>query len=160
MRQWLAQLEQRERRLLFLGLAAALAIALAGLVWMPLAERRAALAGQVAAQRNTLAWMREARARILDARRAGEPTSRSESGGSLLSVVDTSVRQRGFGDNLRRAEPDGDSRVRVWLAGVDFDDLAAWLESLHAQSGVRTAEMSVTRAEVDRVDARVTLEGG
>lgn len=159
MKQWFVQLEQRERRLLSFGIAAVLVIALAGLVWMPLAERRAALAEQVAAQRNTLSWMREARARILDARRSGESTA-SKAGGSLLSVVDAGVRQRGFADNLRRAEPDGDKRVRIWLAGVKFDELAGWLESLDARRGVRVADMTVTRGEAGRVDARVTLAGG
>ncbi|MBP8926682.1 MAG: type II secretion system protein M, partial [Pseudomonadales bacterium] len=61
---------------------------------------------------------------------------------------------------IRRYEPTGESSVRVWLEGVQFNSVVKWLYQLQSVHGIRAAEFSIEREpEPGRVSARLTLEG-
>lgn len=61
---------------------------------------------------------------------------------------------------IRRYEPAGESSVRVWLEGAQFNSVVNWLYQLQSVHGIRAAEFSIEREpEPGRVSARLTLEG-
>ena len=154
---WLASLSPRDRRTLQIG-AAVVGIALLWAYgWYPLAQSRARLATQVAAAEANLAWMRGAATQVRGLRASGGDVF-DRAGKSLLALADTSAREAGLAAALDRAEPVDGARVNVWFEGANFDQLAAWMETLAQRYGVAVEELSIERVEgVGLVDARVAL---
>lgn len=155
MKHWLQGLAPRERHLI-VGAAVVLAVLVAYLaVVEPLLERRAYLERSVAAQRATLAWMKQAVAPLEGA----QPAQRAGANGSLFAVVDRSARATVLAGPLQRVQPEGDGNVRVWFEDAPFDDLVRWLGTLQSEHAITVRAMSVERtAAAGRVDARLTLE--
>jgi general secretion pathway protein M len=158
MKDWLAGLEPRERRLVLIG---ALVLGLLFVHWIlvdPLLSAYRERAAQVEQQRASLAWMRQGAARIQELQQA--------SGGgqglgdrSLLAVVDGSAREAGLGNSLSRVRPDGALAVRVWFEGVPFDALVDWLGRLEQDYQVRVKLITLERQpQPGRVHAQLTLE--
>lgn len=160
MKQYWRALSPRERRLVLLGGALALAVGLGGLVWYPLLQARNELAERVRDNRAEVAWM-SAAAERLEALRTGDPQSsapQQRGDRSLLALIDETARSEGLGEAIRRGEPAGDGRVRVWLDGASFDRMVRWLTRLSTVFGVRVTELSVDRADTPGlVNARVAL---
>lgn len=157
MKAWFAGLEDRERLLVAAGGIALLVLVAVFVVWMPLNERREALAERLDTQAETLAWMEDASRRVLDGRRRAETESGDREGRSLLSLIDATARERELAENLRRAEPSGDDGVRVWFEGVRFTGLAGWMESLAERHGLVFTGFNIDRAGTGRVNARLTV---
>lgn len=80
-------------------------------------------------------------------------------GGSLLSVVDQTIRQSALGKAPDRVQPEGDTEVRVWLQGVPFDAMVRWLGELQSRYGVSVQTLDVERSgdAAGAVDARISL---
>lgn len=157
MKRWYSALEDRERRLVMVGGAALLVLVAVLLVWVPLNERRDALAQRAETQADTLVWMEEARQQVLSGRRQAETDAGDRDGRSLLSLIDATAREHELGERLRRAEPSGANGVRVWFEGVRFKALAGWMESLSERYGLAFEGFSIDRAGTGRVNARVTV---
>lgn len=127
-------------------------------VWVPLAESRASLRENAAAQATTLTWMRPASARLRALGTTSAPTVPPT--GSLLARVDESARGSGLGGSVVSVEPVDAHRVRIQMSGADFDVVIAWLERITA-SGLRVDDLSIQRASgPGRVDARVGFRDG
>lgn len=156
MKRWLADLEPRERWALAGAGCVLLAIGVAAFVWVPLEERREALAARIDSQASTLSWMQQARQRV-EAARDRDAGSASRDGRSLLALVDDTARESGLSGHLRRAEPAGPGGVRVWLETARYADVAGWMESLAGRYGLAITELSLDRAGDGRVNARVTV---
>ena len=155
---WWQGRDARERRVLSIGGIVVGAMLLWALVWKPLDDARATLAesnGRLAAD---VSAMRIATAELRDGARGDEP-ARQRAGQSLLALADAGIRDIGLGASLKRIEPAGDGRVRLRLEAIAFDPLAAWLETLSVQQGIRVAEMAATRTEhAGQVDVQLVLE--
>lgn len=157
MNRWLEDLTFRDRLVLGAAAAAFLVVVLGALVWMPLDQRREALAERVEAQARTLAWMREAGRRVEASRASPTEAASARDGRSLLALVDATAREAGLAQTLRRAEPAGDDGVRVWLDAARYGDVAGWLESLSGEYGLAVTELALDRAGNGRVNARLTV---
>ncbi len=159
MKAWLAGLEPRERYMV-LGGAALLAVLLVYVaLWEPLVNKVERLRASTAEQQLTLAWMRSAAQEARRLRGAGGGAKTIASGQSLLSLVDRTAKAGRLGGALKRVQPDGDNKVRVWLEGAGFDDLIRWVAQLERRQGI-TVESSVFEAREDsgRVDGRLVFE--
>jgi type II secretory pathway component PulM len=157
MKRWYSALEDHERRLVMVGGAALLVLVAVLAVWMPLNERRDALAQRAETQADTLAWMEEARQQVLSGRRQAATGAGDRGGRSLLSLIDATAREHELGERLRRAEPSGADGVRVWFEGVRFTALAGWMESLSERYGLAFEGFNIDRAGTGRVNARLTV---
>lgn len=77
---------------------------------------------------------------------------------ALFSVINSSARQRGIHDFVRRITPQADGAVSVTLSGVGFDALLGWLVGLQTESAVAIRQLSVNTTQDDgRVEASVDL---
>jgi type II secretory pathway component PulM len=154
---WYLSLEQRERRILAAG-SVCLALMLVYLaVLHPFFSAKQALEARVGAQQTLLDWMRPVAAQIQLLR--GQQPSGLQAGQSLLSTIDRSAADAGFGPALKQVQTDNDGSVRVQLQGAGFDSLVRWLERLHRQYGISVSELTAQRGSgPGTVDATLILQ--
>ena len=155
MKTWWASLQLRERRIL--SLAGALVAAL--LYWLlllrPLEQARTEAIGAISTLQQANASVSGPVAAILSARKSAAPRAVR----SLFALVDSSAREAGLMTAQTRVEPLGEDRVRVTMEGTNFDQMAAWLETLDRNESVDINEWSVDRALVPGlVNATMTLK--
>lgn len=156
------QLPSRDQQaLIFLVIAVLLAV-LYFAVWAP----ASAFNDKAQASRENagelLAWMQANEATIKRLGSAGSPDSGSanvdkpESGRELMTLVTRSAGEAGLA--LQRFEPSGDAAIRVWLEGVPFAEVAAWLERMNGNHGVIIDQAAMDRGnEPGTVSVRLTL---
>jgi general secretion pathway protein M len=153
----LSSLSPRERFMVILGGAAALAIVLYAFIWQPWQAELERLRGVVPHKQETLEWMRVQAAWV-----AAQPERSDDasfgSGLPLLTLVERSANQAQMRDAITRMSPgeEGD-QVRVWLDNVAFDPWLLWVDALN-DSGVRIAEASIDRSGDNLVSIRATLQ--
>ncbi|MBF0284140.1 MAG: type II secretion system protein M [Magnetococcales bacterium] len=153
-----ANMAPRERRFLVWGMAAlSLLLLLFGAV-LPLAEFGQRERDRATLLAEQLAWMESKAAEVAVARSQGGAVGQMPAGTSLATLADRTVRDQGLGDALKRVEPEGTDKVRLWLEGASFDRLAAWLDRLMQEFGVEVYQSQVEGEETPgRVKARVVL---
>ncbi len=90
----------------------------------------------------------------------GQPAQRRVTNStSLLSVIDTTSRQKNLKQVLQKFQPEGDDSVRLWLEDAPFDALVEWLDLLNRQHGVSVSEISLEKQpESGLVDGRILLQ--
>lgn len=152
-RAWLDGLEQRERRLVYVA-AGFGALALLYLVLiLPFQTATHRAAQRLDKKQTDLAWMRAVAPRVASAAGA----SGSDSGESLVVLVDRTAREAGLGNSLRDQSPDQNKSLRLRLEGVQFDAMIAWLASLQSQHGVRIDAAAIDGTGPGLVNASLTL---
>lgn len=145
LRQRWALLEEREQRALLV-----LGVALAGfLLWgLWMASHRAALKAE-----QQLVQARAVLRELQQASSAGNGMAVA-GGGSVLRAASDAAAAGGLA--LNRIEPEGETRVRVWLEKADFNAVATWLAALSRQ-GIRVEEAQVEKLAEGGVSARLAL---
>ena len=157
MKHYLQNLQPRERRTLLAGAIALGLLLFYVMVWDPYHSHILQLEEDVAEQQATLTWMRQAAAEIKNLR--GTASKPAANAGSLLATTDSTARNHGFSEALKRVQPDGQRSVRVWLENAPFDDVMRWLDTLMESHGVAISTLVVDPGESPGlVDARVVLE--
>ena len=160
MREWYESLELREKWLVGAG-AVFLGLMLYFLmIWEPLSQQSTRLEQEVQSSRELARFMQQAEQEVRQyggqRRQAGGSSNRS-----LLAVVDTTGKQSGLGEAIKRIQPEGDTTVRLWLEGAAFEELVRWLNTLKQQHGVKLASGNIDRDErTGSVKARLSLERG
>jgi len=154
-KQYLDQLNERERRAV---IAAAVALALFlpyQLIWAPFHNSINRLEQRVEQQHRDLVWMQE---HVAEAQELGRAGSRSPTSGQpVYSTVDSSSRQQ-FGSDIR-VQQEGKAGVRVIMKGVAFDKVLLWLDDLYYRQHINVAEFSVEKdKESGRVNANILIE--
>ncbi len=159
MKEFLANLSPRERRLLYIGSAVAAVLLFYLTVWAPLSANVDRLRENVAEQQRLEAWMLQAKEEVLRLRQAAAGKIK-RSRQSLLALTDQSAKRQGLAQAIKRVQPDGQNKVNIRLEGAAFDDVVTWLETLQAQHGVSVVSITVDRQDQPGlVDARLTLQG-
>ena len=159
MKQFIANLSDRERILLAVGGGGALIVLLFLITWVPFSRHVDQLRDSVTAQQELRAWMQQAAAEVKQLR--GSAPARKGAGQSLLAAADSTARQQGLGAAMKRVEPEGTDKVRIRLEQAGFDDMTRWLELLRRDYSVRIESITIEgRNQTGTVDARLTLQGG
>jgi type II secretory pathway component PulM len=142
MKAWFFGLPSRERWMVGVGAAAALAIVFWGFIVRPLRAEIANLRTSVETKQRLLVDV----ARIEGTQPAGVAGNRQGAGQTLVVIVDNTARSHGL--DLPRTRANGPSGVDVTFQGASFDSLVAWLLVLHDTYGVdvETASFSSGRA--------------
>lgn len=155
LRNWLDQLEPRERMLVLLaGALLVVAIVVIGGL-RPLlasADRNAQLVDD---QEQLLSEIEQVAAR-LGPQRGGNVAAAG--GDSLVLVVDRSTRARNLGGYLKRNQPDGDDMIRLRFERAPFDDLMLWLSELQNQYSIAVVSANIDAGnETGRVNCNLVL---
>jgi general secretion pathway protein M len=149
----LQSLSERDRRVLLIGGAIA-AILFVLAVIMPLDHSVSRLHDQVTRKQADLVWMRNAAPEI-----AAAGPVRSNSGESLIVIVDQSARESGLGSSLAGSQPSGAGNLNVQLQKAPFDALVGWIARLSEQNGVQIESATIDSAgEPGLVDASLVLK--
>lgn len=130
MRAWFFGLQPRERWIVIVGGAAALAIVLWGLVVGPLLEQTAALRTAADTKQRLLVDV----GRIQGTQPSGIAVNRQGADQTLSVVIINTAATYGIGQP--RTRNDGPNAIDVTLQGVSFDSVTAWLVTLHDTYGV------------------------
>lgn len=153
---WWTQRTPRERLVLAVGGVALALILLLGLVWAPLQDSIDRRQAALAAQQDTLQWMNEVAAELPQLRPHGGASGPPAT--ALLSLLESSARQRGLRQRITRMEPQGEGSVRVNLREVGFDATMQWLAQLQA-AGVYLREGQFVLADgPGSVNVSLTLQ--
>ena len=152
MKAWFFGLAMRERWIVCVGAAVALAIILWGFVVRPMRAEMATLRTAVDTKQRLLVDV----GRVEVAQPASVGGGRQGADQTLYVIIGNTASSYGLGTPRTRAN--GPSGVDVTLQGVAFDALVAWLVALHDTYGidVETASFSSAR-EPGLVNGQVTL---
>jgi len=157
MREWYANLADRERRFVLIGGIGALILLLLA-VFLPLNRNIAQARERVATKQGDLAFIRSVAPQLAS---AGPATGNVTSGESLVVLIDSSARESGLGKSLTNSQPTGDKGLRLRLDRVSFDAMVAWLARLSQQHGVRVESAEIESAgETGLVNAGLVLKAG
>jgi general secretion pathway protein M len=151
----ISALPQRQQRLL-LGGAALIVVLLIVAVLIPLDHSVKSAQQRVAKKRADLTWMQGVAPELATA-----PAPPSDSGESLLVIIDRSARESGLAGSLTGSEPGTGGSLSVRLQNAPFDMLVAWLARLAQQNGVVVDSATIDGAGAPGlVNAAVVLRSG
>ena len=157
------QLKPNERVLISIGGIILTILILYLAVLEPFMLKVGEYSAKVEKQKSQNEWLKKASLEVKQLQiSVGGSTSKRNSGQSLLVVVDQTAKQNKLADFLKRVEPDGSTRVRVWLDNAPFDDVAKWLGLLQSNYQLDIESAVFDKVEVvGRVNVRlVIIEGG
>ncbi|MBF0152318.1 MAG: type II secretion system protein M [Magnetococcales bacterium] len=117
------------------------------LVWSPIQEQHRELRTMTENRANTIRWMEQASREVAHLKSLTGSRLSLEKGDSLLSLADRSVRKQGLGPVLKRVEPDGQDKVRLWFEQAPFQPLLVWMEALHDRYGIETVNVSIEKGK-------------
>lgn len=151
----LANLSERDRRVLLIGAVAALALLVFGLL-IPLDRSVARERAKLTQKRADLAWMQSVAPEI-----AASAPPPSATGESLLVIIDRSARESGLAGSMAGSEPGAAGSLSVRLERAPFDALVAWLARLSQQNGVSVDSATIEKGgAAGLVNAAIVLHSG
>jgi general secretion pathway protein M len=158
MKQWFLGLEKQQQWTALLGGMVLLLLMLLLLVWQPLGQASQRLSASNQQISSSLQWMQNAAAEIKRLRKQNPSAqTSSNSAQNLSSVINTTVKANGL--PMSRFQPDGQNEAQVWLDGVAFKDLMAWVSELERSKNVNIDSLSVNKTSTSGVvNARVRLQ--
>ena len=156
MREWYANLAERERRFVIFGGIGAAVLLLLG-IFLPLNRSVFEARERVATKQGDLAFIQSVAPQLAAAGPGGGTTA----GGDLVVLIDSSARESGLGKSLQSSQPTPDKGLRIRLDHVSFDLMVAWLARLSQQHGVRVESAEIESAgETGLVNAGLVLKAG
>jgi len=152
-RAWFERLPPREQ-LAVLALGLVLAVySLYMAAWAPLAERRAALAGQNSAIAGSLTRVD---ALVSELAQLRDSDAQPGAQRNLLSLINQSTSRLQL--PVSRLQPNSRGEIQVRLENAPFDDLLGWLYELEYGEGLLVREVSIVQAGVPgRVNVTVRI---
>jgi len=151
----LANLSERDRRLLLAAAVGAVLILIFGLI-VPLDRSVTRERARLLGKRNDLAWVQNAAMQLRDA-----PQPPAASGESLLVIIDRSARESGLAAALAGSEPGAAGSLSIRLEKANFEKLVTWLARLSQQNGVLVDSATIDQAGAPGiVNAAIVLHAG
>lgn len=148
-------LPQRQQRLIIGAVVLAVVLVIIA-VLVPLDHSVTSTQQRLAKKRADLAWMQSVAPELATA-----PAPPSDSGESLLVIIDRSARESGLASSLTGSEPGLGGSLSVRLQKAPFDTLVAWLARLAQQNGVVVDSATIDGAGAPGlVNAAVVLRSG
>lgn len=155
MKQLFTSLDVAERRYVIIG-GVVLAVILGYFLgYEPLALQNTKLQSVVERQAEDLRWMQHAR-KSLATQDVAAPVPVSNK--PLLVIVDQTIQQAGLKALLKRVQPEGTTKIRVWIEQAPFANLVQWLDDLQRNHGVVVDTAGIEREQnVGTVNAKLVL---
>ncbi len=157
MKQFLTQLNRREKQLIIYGGLLILVVLLWLMVFRPVTRhinQQAELKSQLQQQ---LDGMQQAAVNLI-----GQQTTTRQSlpaDKTFSAWLDDQLRQLNLQQSVKRSEPIDDKTVNLWLESVPFDIWADWLQRIDKQYGVVVdqADINVTDRDLGLVSLRIRV---
>ena len=103
-----------------------------------------------------LSWMRSVAPQL-----KGQGSSDQNSPSAQSMMNDVNQRAAAFQLKLDRVQPEGATKLRVWVQDGSFDAIMRWLTELQSESGIVASSVSLdSEKESGIVSAKVVLQGG
>ncbi|MET0291236.1 MAG: type II secretion system protein M [Steroidobacteraceae bacterium] len=149
-------LSDRERRIVGIGLIAALVLLIVAIV-MPLERSVSQAAARVTRKQADLGWLQQMAPALATAPQVAAGGAQE----SLIVLVDRTAREAGLGQALTGSQPSGNGALRTQFEKADFNRLVAWIALLAEQHGVQadSANFEAVKDGPGTVNAVVTLHG-
>jgi len=129
-------------RLMLLGAVVFLSGVLLYFVLVNPAINAAADAKQTLASKQALIqWMKSNESQVAQLRKQNGASSKPSSSQSFLALVNRSSGQ--YSVPLKRYEPEGQNKLRVWVEDVPFNGLISWLNELQAKNAINVVNISI-----------------
>ena len=152
------RISDRDKRFLIVGSVLLTFVLGYFLLYEPLLHDNKRLHAALARQDADLAWMQEASRRL-----GNRPVvhTAADAGEPLLVIADRTIQAAGLKQQLKRIQPDGDDRIRLWIEQASFGALIKWLDTMQRQYGVRVDAATVDRQQATGVvNAKLVLVTG
>ena len=150
-------LGKKEQMAVIAGFFAVIAVLVYFIFLAPALNAKEEARVQMAGKERILAWMLSNENAMKTASGSDDESMGSLGGKSLLSVVNGSVSH--YGISLKRYDPDGDTKLKVWFEKISFDKLIEWLNELKLDYGVVVESISVDSESTDgTVTVKLVLE--
>jgi len=157
MRAWFENLSERDRRVVTIGGAVVVVLALLAII-LPLNTQISLARKRITTKQGDLAFIQSVAPQVAA---AGPGVAGAANAESLVVLIDSSARESGLGKSLSSSQPTGDKGLRIRLDKAPFDALVAWLARLSQQHGVRVESAEIESAgEVGLVNAGLVLKAG
>ena len=155
-RQYLDQLNERERRMVYAAAIALLVFLPYQLAWVPFTSSITDLKEKVQQQEQDLVWMQNSATELKQLAR--NTKSKTAGSNSLYGVIENTAREK-FGNDIR-VEQESKNGIRVRIKETGFDDMLLWLDDLQYRHKVYVKEFKVDRETgVGRVSVNILIEG-
>jgi type II secretory pathway component PulM len=138
----LANMNERERRMVTFGGIAAVVLLLLGVV-LPLDHSVSKAHDRIEKKQADLQWMRTVGPELAAQGPAVAPPATQE---SMLVIVDRAAREAGLGSALTNSEPSGTGGLRVRLEKAPFGLIVGWLARLADQHGISVESATMDSA--------------
>ena len=158
LRQFDALPKRDQQALIVLTVALILAI-LYFMVWSPAHNFATQQAASLKNSKELLNWVKanESVAKTLTSTSNASSSTISDSQ-TLVSTVSSNAQKHKI--KLKRFEPSGERKVRVWLEQVPFNTIIVWLRDLNTTYGIEVSQVSIDKDEKGGlVNVRLTLKG-
>ncbi|KZZ32321.1 hypothetical protein A3755_09950 [Oleiphilus sp. HI0085] len=94
--------------------------------------------------------------RSLGQNNQGSASKKALNSQQLVSSVTNLAKQQKVA--LKRFEPSGDNKLKVWVDDASFDKVISWLSRLKSSLGVRVEQISIDKDDAPgKISARMTL---
>ncbi|MCG8465896.1 MAG: type II secretion system protein M [Xanthomonadales bacterium] len=157
MKAWWQQQTPRDRNIIIWGGLLAGLLLLWALIWDPLSDSRASLRSGISEQRSTRLWLEQVEQLLLRQPNSQQQNTLQSFEGSLLRLVDDTVRAQGMAAAIERMEPDGPGQVRLWLRSAKFDEMVQWIENVSSRYGLTIDQAQISKDDTGRVNARLLI---
>ncbi len=154
-KQYLDQLNERERRAVIIAAIALVLFIPYEAAWVPFKHSMNTLESRVEKQQKDLAWMQAHVAEVQELTRASGKSGSSAQ--PVYGLIESTARKR-FGGDIR-VQQEGKGGVRVMIKNIGFDEVVLWLDELYYQQHVNVKEFTVDRQkDAGRVNATILIE--
>ncbi len=158
MRKHYDSLSARDRLALkVLSLAVALVVLVFGII-QPVYEYKVNAQAELINNQKLLAMVNENKSALASmVRKGGAGSSKKElNSQQLVSSVTNLAKQQQI--SLKRFEPSGERKLKVWVDDASFDKVVAWLSRMKRSLGVRVEQISIDKDDAPgKISARMTL---
>lgn len=160
MKEWFEKLDPRERKVVIGGGVALTLVVIYFLMWEPFINSIDAMRKNNAEQQQLLAWMKKSANEVKQLRASNPQSVQSETGQSLLGLVDQTAKRAKLGPSIKRVKPEGSTKAHVWIEDASFNDLMRWLETLQNRHGIHIISSFIEKQDSSGIiKARLVFEG-
>ena len=149
-------LPSRDQLALKLLLGVVCILVLYGLFWLPAQSFMTTAKAELGQRQALLQLVQTNKSTLKSLSSTSQSSSTKLDSQQLVSSVTNLAKKHNLA--LKRFEPSGDNKVKVWVDEASFDKLMAWLSELKKSLNVQVEQVSIEKEDSEGlVSARLTL---